>query len=278
MMSPNTTLQFSKMHGLGNDFMVIEVKVLDQLPILQHASIWRAWADRHTGIGFDQALLILPATEPSACARYQIFNADGSEVEQCGNGARCVAEWLRLNGRCELDAVIRLQSRGGEVIARFTSPGCVAVNMGEPKFPAHPRQSINTDLTRVEFIQVSMGNPHIVIDVPNIDTANVKELGPLLESHPHFPQRTNVGFSQRLDRQRLRLRVYERGAGETQACGTGACAAMAAGHLAGQLDDQVQVQLPGGNLQIEWQGLGSPLWMTGEAIRVFIGEIEIPCA
>lgn len=270
-------LPFSKMHGLGNDFMVIAVENLQTLPALLQVATWRAWSDRHTGIGFDQALVILPPTDPSALARYRIFNADGSEVEQCGNGARCVAEWLRLSGRCDLDSVILLQSQGGNVSARFAGAGCVTVNMGIPKIPTPATQSLDLDGTRVEFTQVSMGNPHIVMDVPDVDSANVKEMGPLLEAHPIFPQRTNVGFSQRLDRQHLRLRVFERGVGETLACGTGACAAMVAGRLSGHLDERVEVKLPGGILLIEWLGVGNALWMTGEAKLAFHGEIEVPC-
>lgn len=269
-------LPFSKMHGLGNDFMVIALESLDDHPALQRLETWRALADRHTGVGFDQALVILPAPNSSALAQYRIFNADGSEVEQCGNGARCVAEWLRLHNRCHLDSVIRLQSKGGAIEARFVAPGRVAVNMGEPRFPADPQGSLRVLDSLVTFTSVSMGNPHIVMLVDDLAIANVSALGPALETHPAFPQGTNVGFAQRVDRGHLLLRVHERGVGETRACGTGACAAMACGYLAGQLDTEVEVILPGGSLQISWQGPGTPLWMTGEALLAYRGEIQLP--
>jgi diaminopimelate epimerase len=269
-------LPFSKMHGLGNDFMVIALESLDDHPALQRLETWRALADRHTGVGFDQALVILPAPNSSALALYRIFNADGSEVEQCGNGARCVAEWLRLHNRCHLDSVIHLQSKGGAIEARFVTPGRVAVNMGEPRFPADPQGSLRVLDSLVSFTSVSMGNPHIVMLVDDLAMANVSALGLALETHPAFPQGTNVGFAQRVDRGHLLLRVHERGVGETRACGTGACAAMACGYLAGQLDTEVEVILPGGSLQIGWQGPGTPLWMTGEALLAYRGEIQLP--
>lgn len=275
MTRPSGALQFSKMHGLGNDFMVIELSSLAAVPALQQASTWRALAHRHTGIGFDQALVILPPTDSLALARYRIFNADGGEVEQCGNGARCVAEWLRLNARCTSDSIVHLQSAGGPVEARFISPGNVAVNMGEPRFAAAPQQTLSVLEQPVVFREVSMGNPHIVLAVDDVESAPVATLGPALESHPAFPQRTNVGFAQNIDRRHLKLRVYERGVGETQACGTGACAAVAVGRRAGELDSSVQVLLPGGVLHIEWQGPGTSLWLTGEAVLAFRGEVTI---
>lgn len=275
MIHSPTKLQFSKMHGLGNDFMVVDLPSLADIPALQRAETWRALAHRRTGIGFDQALVILPPTNSLSLARYRIFNADGSEVEQCGNGARCVAEWLRLHGRCTSDSIVHLQSEGGPVEARFVAPGRVSVNMGEPRFPTDLHRTLVVQNQAVAFTVVSMGNPHIVITVDDVDTAAVATLGPALETHPAFPHRTNVGFSQHLDRQHLKLRVHERGVGETQACGTGACAAVAVGHLAGELDTAVDVLLPGGTLHVEWHGPNTSLWLTGEAVHSFHGEVAI---
>lgn len=275
MMSPRQHLSFSKMHGLGNDFMVIALNAMQDVPALQRAETWRGLANRHRGIGFDQALVILPATDSLALAQYRIFNADGGEVEQCGNGARCVAEWLRLNRRCGDDELVYLQSKGGPVEARFIAPGQVAVNMGEPQFPTDPQRSLRVLDQVVTFTTVSMGNPHIVIDVDNTEHAAVAALGPALETHPAFPNRTNVGFAERIDSGHLKLRVHERGVGETQACGTGACAAVASGRLKGQLDENVEVRLPGGVLQITWPGPGSALWLTGEALLAYRGEVEL---
>ena len=263
------SLAFTKMHGLGNDFMVFEAQHEASLPT---AAGWRELADRHTGIGFDQALVILPPRTAHTLAYYRIFNADGGEVEQCGNGARCVAEWLRRHDRCGTD-LLRLESRGGIIEARFTAPGIVAVNMGEPRFASTGRSHLQLDAQNITFTEVSMGNPHIVLEVEDIDAAPVARLGPRLESHPRFPARTNVGFLQIVDRRYAKLRVYERGVGETRACGTGACAAMAAGRRAGAFDEEVAIALPGGTLSLCWPGAGEPLWMTGPAAVSFRGEI-----
>ena len=263
------------MYGLGNDFMIIALDSFSEVPALQQTHTWHTLADRHRGIGFDQALVILPATDSLALAGYRIFNADGSEVEQCGNGARCVAEWLRLNGRCHSEDTIYLQSKGGPVEARFVGPGQVAVNMGEPLFPKDRHRSLQVLDTMVAFTEVSMGNPHIVITVDDVATADVERLGPALESHTVFPNRTNVGFAEYTDARHLKLRVHERGVGETQACGTGACAAVAAGRLDGHLGSEVKVSLPGGDLHIAWPGPGSPLWLTGEAVLAYRGEVSL---
>jgi len=268
-------LRFIKMHGLGNDFVVIEAYHDDPLP---NARAWRVIADRHTGIGFDQALVILPPRHSDAVAFYRIFNADGSEVEQCGNGARCVAEWLRLSGRVPADSTnagIALDSPAGRVEARFSTPGMVSLNMGRPKFMAEDSVTLAVAGYDVTFTEVSIGNSHIVLRVTDIDTAPVSSLGTVLESHPRFPNRTNVGFLEVTDHRHARLRVFERGVGETLACGTGACAAMAAGRRAGWFDDEVEVQLPGGSLTINWPSELAPLWMTGPAAIAFRGEIEI---
>ncbi len=269
------TLRFTKMHGLGNDFMVVEAQTDESLP---DASTWRKLADRHTGIGFDQALVILPPRQPGAVAFYKIFNADGGEVEQCGNGARCVAEWLRLSERVPGELIAKgfsLDSPGGRIEARFGKPGMVSVNMGIPHFLTEGNTTLSVAGQDVTFIEVSMGNPHIVLRVAAVDVAPVAVLGPVLESHPRFPNRTNVGFLQVVDRAHARLRVFERGVGETLACGTGACAAVAAGRRSGWFEDEVEVLLAGGSLQISWHGENSVLWMTGPAAVAYRGEIDI---
>jgi len=272
------SLAFTKMHGLGNDFVVIEASDDAAVP---SAARWRALADRHTGIGFDQALVILPPRRSDALAYYRIFNADGGEVEQCGNGARCVAEWLRLQGRVsargdggESAVAVRLDSPGGRIEASFGEPGTVAVNMGVPRFAAAGETSVDLDGTAVYFTQVSMGNPHAVLQVDDVDTAPVATLGARLESHPFFPERTNVGFLQIVDQGHARLRVFERGVGETRACGTGACAAMATARRVGLLGEAARISLPGGDLELRWPGEGASLWMTGPAVVAFRGQVD----
>ena len=276
------TITFTKMHGLGNDFVVFETRNETNLP---SAAQWRALADRHTGIGFDQALVLTPARDASTATYYRIFNADGSEVEQCGNGARCVAEWLRLEGRAP-SGELHMQCAGGVVAARFEAPGMVSVDMGVPVFDP---TALPFDTTRarvvsdgysldvagkeIHFGAVSMGNPHIVIRVPSVATARVATDGAALERHAAFPRRVNVGFLEIVDRQHGRLRVFERGVGETQACGTGACAAMAIGRAADLFDAEVTLQLPGGALNLRWAGPGQNLWMTGPAAMAFRGEL-----
>ena len=263
---------FTKMHGLGNDFVVFEAAADAALPSV---AAWRRLADRHTGIGFDQALVILPPRRDGTDAYWRIFNADGGEVEQCGNGARCVAEWLRLTGRTDDPArPLRLESAGGVIGARFDAPGVVSIDMGVPRFADPAEHSLDIEGEAITFTQVSMGNPHIVLRVPSIDTAPVATLGPALESHPMFPQRTNVGFLEVMGRDAGRLRVHERGAGETLACGTGACAAMAVGRRDGLFDETVTLRLRGGALTLRWPGGDAPLWMTGPAVVAFRGEIE----
>ena len=263
---------FTKMHGLGNDFVVFEAAADAALPSV---AAWRRLADRHTGIGFDQALVVLPPRRAGTDAYWRIFNADGGEVEQCGNGARCVAEWLRLAGRTDDPArSLRLESAGGVIGARFDAPGVVSIDMGVPCFADPAERSLDIEGEAITFTQVSMGNPHIVLRVPSIDTAPVATLGPALESHPMFPQRTNVGFLEIMGRDAGRLRVHERGAGETLACGTGACAAMAVGRRDGLFDETVTLRLRGGALTLRWSGGDAPLWMTGPAVVAFRGEIE----
>jgi diaminopimelate epimerase len=264
-------LHFTKMHGLGNDFMVIAANDTDALPA---ARLWRALADRHTGIGFDQALVILPPRQADTDAYYRIFNADGGEVEQCGNGVRCVAEWLRLQGRAAA-ATLKLDSPGGRVEAAFARAGMVAVNMGVPRFASIGESTLHIDDEEISFTEVSMGNPHIVLRVSSVDEAPVSTLGARLESHQRFLQRTNVGFLQVIDPTHARLRVFERGVGETRACGTGACAAMASARRLGLLADEAEIALPGGTLQLRWRGDDNHLWMTGPAAVAFRGEVDL---
>jgi len=275
--------EFIKMHGLGNDFIVLDSPARDALPLSR--AQWRALGDRHRGIGFDQALVLEPPRDGDTLAYYRIFNADGAEVEQCGNGVRCLAELLRLRGRATNGQVL-LDSPAGRITARLGEPGMVAVDMGEPDFSPQavafdtagqpgPRYGIDILSQRVEFTIVSMGNPHAVIDVPDTASAAVGALGAALESHPRFARRVNVGFRQIRQRDRLSLRVFERGVGETLACGTGACAAVATGIRDGMLDERVQVDLPGGSLFIRWAGPGHPLWLEGPAEVSFSGHFEL---
>ena len=272
MADPTRSRAFTKMHGLGNDFVVFEADADAALP---SAAAWRRLADRHTGIGFDQALVVLPPRRDDTDAYWRIFNADGSEVEQCGNGARCVAEWLRLVGRAgDATRPLRLESAGGVIEARFVAPGLVSVDMGVPRFADPAERSVDVRGETVAFTQVSMGNPHIVLHVASVDAAPVGTHGPALESHPMYPQRTNVGFLEVTARDAGRLRVHERGAGETLACGTGACAAMAVGRRAGLFDETVTLRLRGGALTLRWPGGDAPLWMTGPAAVAFRGEFD----
>jgi diaminopimelate epimerase len=274
---------FTKMHGLGNDFIVLDSVERDGLRLTP--AQWRALADRHRGIGFDQALVLEPPRGETALTYYRIFNADGAEVEQCGNGVRCLAELLRLRGLAKNDQLL-LESPAGLITAKLPSPGMVAVDMGEPDFAAFavgfdaegaagPQYKIEIDGATVAFAIASMGNPHAIIDVPNTVTAPVASLGAAIESHPRFGRRVNVGFRQILQRDRLRLRVFERGVGETQACGTGACAAVATGIRTGALDSAVRVDLPGGALTVRWSGPGNSLWLEGPAEVSFTGQFDL---
>lgn len=274
-------IRFTKMHGLGNDFVVIDA--LDTPVSLTHDQI-RFLADRHFGIGCDQLLMIEPPATQQVDVTYRIFNADGGEVEQCGNGARCVAAYLRHSRAFKTEA-IRAQTAKGVITLRCEDDGQVTVNMGAPRFaPAdlpldQPEQAVIytvlMDDQEVHFGAVSMGNPHAVIQVDSVDTAPVTALGERLESHPIFPERVNVGFMQRVTRNHIRLRVFERGVGETLACGTGACAAAVSGIQQDLLTSPVKVDLPGGSLIIDWTGGASPVLMTGPAQRVFEGEIDL---
>lgn len=274
------TLKFSKMHGLGNDFIVIDA--INQAFVPDPERI-RAWARRQTGIGFDQLLLVEKALSDKAAFKYRIFNADGGEVEQCGNGARCVARFVREKNLTTLD-LIPVETCNGLILLEMIDTSRARVNMGVPQF--EPQQipldtdhrsevyTLAIDGQHIQFSALGIGNPHIVIQVDDVDQAEVDTLGPALESHSFFPQRVNVGFMQRVDRGNFRLRVFERGVGETRACGSGACAAMVAGHRLGLLDNQAQAHLLGGQLKLEWQGDGNPVMMTGETTMVFEGEIS----
>ena len=273
---------FLKMQGLGNDFFVFDAPPAARGRL--GPDTLRALADRRTGVGFDQALMLEPPREPGSRAFYRIFNADGSEVEQCGNGARCIAALLYARAPA-LGRELTMGSPGGAVHARVREDGTVSVDMGEPNFD--PRSlpmlaaaeadvyRLTVDGTAVEFGAVSMGNPHIVLDVANVADAPVARLGPLLERHAWFPNRTNVGFMQIVDRSHIRLRVFERGVGETRACGTGACGAVAVGRRHGLLDAAVRVDLPGGTASVSWEGPGRTLWLTGPATTVFEGSVDV---
>src|SRR5579885_6994 len=274
-------LAFTKMHGLGNDFVLFDA--LNQPLSLQPDQVRRI-ADRHFGVGCDQVLLIEPPRNGKADVYYRIFNADGSEVEHCGNGVRCVARYLRDSGRARGDELV-LQTVNGEARVHLESGDRVRVTMGAPRFlPADipflapqraPRYDIDVGGGTVTIGAVSMGNPHAVLLVDDVEKAPVTTLGPQLERHPRFPQGVNTGFLQILDPGHARLRVFERGAGETLACGTGACAAVAVGRLWGRLQREVDVQLRGGHLSIAWDREGEPVWMTGPAERVFEGHIDL---
>jgi len=274
-------LKFTKMHGLGNDFVVLD-GVRQRIDLTPEQL--RFLADRHFGVGCDQILLVEAPSAPGIDFRYRIFNADGGEVEQCGNGARCFVRFVHdagLTGKRE----IRVETRNGVIGPRLEDNGEVTVDMGIPRFaPADIPFVSDSDAVvqpldvagrRVDISVVSMGNPHAVQVVADVDTAPVGAEGPLIERHPRFPQRVNAGFLQVLDRNSARLRVFERGSGETLACGTGACAAAVAGIRRGLLDSPVRITTRGGDLCIAWGGPGQPVLMTGPATPVFTGEIDL---
>ena len=274
-------LKFTKMHGLGNDFVMVDF--VSQRGYLSPEQVRRI-ADRRFGIGCDQVLVVEPPDQPDVDFRYRIFNADGGEVEQCGNGARCFARFVREQ-RLTSQRIIRVQTLGGLITLRVTDDDQVEVDMGAPRFTPDEIPFIAdvlastyvlpVDQHQVEISAISMGNPHAVLLVDNVDTAPVAEWGPFIENHERFPKRVNVGFMQVVDRQSVRLRVFERGAGETLACGTGACAAAVAGIQRGLLDSPVTVSLPGGQLAIRWAGEHQPVVMTGPAVTVYRGQVKI---
>ena len=286
-------IRFTKMQGAGNDFVVLDET---QARLGLNAAQYRYLADRHFGVGADQILTVRPAPAEGVDFEYVIHNADGGEVEQCGNGARCFFRYVREHGLSDKDA-LRVQTAAGVITPRMRSDGRVTVDMGPPVFalervpfdaaglvaegpsdwgPWRLALGTEADSAIVDVAVLSMGNPHAVQRVDDVDTAPVAEQGPLIEQHPRFPNRVNAGFLQVVDRRHVRLRVYERGAGETLACGTGACAAVVAGIRLGLLDGPVDVHTRGGVLRIDWQGLGHPVWMTGPAVTVFEGRIDVP--
>jgi diaminopimelate epimerase len=271
-------MPFTKMNGLGNDFMVVEWPSGKPMPAPE---VVRRLSDRRRGVGFDQLLLLGAGPADGGDASYRIFNADGGEVEQCGNGVRCLARFLAPR----LGSELTLVGPAGRIAAKVLSAERVSVDLGEPNFApsALPfavaeqkmRYRLQLPAQAVEFGAVSMGNPHIVIPVDSVERAPVGILGPELERHASFPQGVNVGFMQREDERNIRLRVFERGAGETLACGTGAAAAMAVGRLWGELADEVEVSLPGGVLEVSWRGPGAALWQTGPTAAVYEGQIDL---
>lgn len=274
-------LRFSKMHGAGNDFVVFDA-IHQRLEL--SADQVRFIADRHRGIGCDQVLLVERPTRADADFRYRIFNADGEEVEQCGNGARCFVRFVHDKKLSDL-STIRVETASGIIVPQLEANGQVTVNMGAPRFEPDqvpfmadaraPVYDLDLGDERIRISVLSMGNPHAVQCVPEIDAAPVNRQGPAIEAHPRFPNKVNAGFMQVMDRDHIRLRVYERGAGETLACGTGACAAVVAGIQQGLLNATVQVITQGGILTIRWLGEGMPVWMSGPAENIFDGEIEL---
>jgi diaminopimelate epimerase len=273
-------LKFAKMHGLGNDFVVIDAINQQFSP---RPELVRQWSDRFSGIGFDQMLVVEKPQSESAVFKYRIYNADGGEVAQCGNGARCFARFVREQGLTDLD-VIPVETNTGLLQLEAVDEIRYRVNMGVPTFEpesipmrVEARQDLySTDFegAEISFSALSVGNPHMVIPVVDVDTAAVETVGPYFETHMMFPERANIGFMQVLDRNRFRLRVYERGVGETRACGSGACAAMVAGVKLDLLDSPATAILRGGELNLEWQGDENPVMMTGETAMVYHGEIE----
>ena len=274
-------LSFTKMHGLGNDFVVFNA--IDQ-PLELRAGQIRFIADRRFGIGCDQVLLVEAARNADTDFYYRIYNADGGEVEQCGNGARCFARFVRDKGLSARD-VLKVGTAAGEITLYHEADDLVRIDMGAPRFvpsqiPFEAQQQavtypIELDGDVYQIGIVSMGNPHAVMLVDDVAHTDVERLGPLLESHALFPQRVNAGFMQVLSSSEIALRVYERGAGETYACGTGACAAVVSGIQRGLLDERVNVKVRGGELVISWSGDNNPVWMTGPAVAVFEGVIEL---
>ncbi len=279
------TLRFTKMHGLGNDFMVIDG--INQSFDPAEAPLV-LWSNRNTGIGFDQLLLVEKSTSDAVDFGYRIFNADGSEVEQCGNGARCFVRFVTDKGLTSKHEIV-VQTAGGVIVPRLNNNGLITVNMGKPHFaapeipflpaPGEPADALThrvlVGLESVPVSCVNMGNPHAVVLVDDVVNAPVQKLGAEIESHAQFPERVNVGFMQIVDSQHIHLRVFERGTGETLACGTGACAAVVAGVRLGLLDagELIEVNLPGGQLFIQWQP-GEDVMMTGPAQTVFEGELQ----
>lgn len=282
-------LRFTKMHGLGNDFMMVDL--ISQRANL-HPQLIQELSDRKLGIGFDQLLTVRPPDNPELDFKYTIYNADGSEAEQCGNGARCFLRFVRDEG-LTTKSTIRLETNTGNISCKLEKDGNITVDMGQPvlqpakipfvadspmityRIPLQESCGSDSDGEMIELAAVNMGNPHAVIRVDDVQTAEVERIGPIMESHPRFPERVNVGFMQVISRQKIKLRVFERGVGETRACGSGACAAVVAGRLQGLLDDAVDVELLGGHLSIQWAGDDDTVKMTGPACRVYEGRLQV---
>lgn len=274
-------IPFTKMHGTGNDFVVFDGITH---PVTLTPDKIRRLADRHYGIGCDQVLLVERPEARGADFRYRIFNADGGEVEQCGNGARCFVRFVR-DKRLTTKDEIAVETLSGMIYPRLEADGNVSVNMGVPRFEpadvpfeADAREIVYDLKVQDRTLKVSvlsLGNPHAVQVVPDVDVAPVNTEGPQIERHPRFPRRVNAGYMQIVDRRHIRLRVFERGAGETLACGSGACAAVVTGRQRGLLDDKVEVNLPGGTLRVSWVGEAQPVWMAGPAVTVFEGTIDL---
>ena len=279
-------IRFAKMHGLGNDFVVIDA-IRQEIALTSSQA--RFLADRHFGVGCDQVLVVERATRADCDFRYRIFNADGGEVEQCGNGARCFVRFVHGEGLSAKPS-LRVETRAGVIVPRLEADGNVTVDMGTPRFAANEIPYVGDSLAliqpltietakgalTIEMTALSMGNPHAVQLVADIDAARVTEDGPLIESHPRFPKGVNAGFMQIVSRHEIKLRVFERGAGETLACGSGACAAAVAGIRRGLLDTPVRVAMHGGALSIAWAGADASVMMTGPAETVFTGEVDLP--
>ncbi len=274
-------LNFTKMHGLGNDFIVIDA--INQCVSLTPQQVQQL-ADRHFGIGCDQLLLVEAATTAASDFRYRIYNADGGEVQQCGNGARCFMRFVRDQGLTD-KSQLQVETLGGPLQLTLQADGRISVDMGVPRLePAdipfvapqrEPAYVLDVLDRHLEIAAISMGNPHAVLRVDDIENAPVASVGPALEHHPRFPERANVGFMQIVDDSCIRLRVFERGAGETLACGSGACAAVVAGRLWERLSESVKVLLNGGELVVSWAGEGQPVLMTGPATTVYQGRMEL---
>lgn len=274
-------LHFTKMHGIGNDFIVVDAT---QQPVSLSPESLQALSDRHFGIGFDQCLVLEPAQTPNADFFYRIYNSDGSEVAQCGNGARCIAHYIRTKGLSDKPEIV-VDTHKGQLVLRFTQNNDVIVDMGAPllqptEIPLVKDEYADTYKTEVAgeeitFAAVSMGNPHAVLAMKDIHSLDIEAIARPLQASPLFPESANIGFMELLAPDHIKLRVYERGAGETLACGSGACAAVVAGILAGKLQENVKVDLPGGRISVSWRGLGQPVYLTGPAEIVFEGVVEI---
>ena len=274
-------IDFTKMHGLGNDFLIFDLPADAPLPTVEQ---WRSLSNRHTGVGFDQAVVLHPPRRHGTDAFYRIFNADGGEVEQSGNGARCVAALLHHRSKHNGDT-LAIDCSAGLIRAKMLTGDLVSIDLGVPNFNPKslpfdvPAQNASYTLSAggesIEIGAVSIGNPHAVLRVDDVDSAPVERIGRALQANAHFPRQVNVGFMQVLDTAHIRLRVYERGTGETLACGTGACAAAVVGQHLGLLGTDVAVHVPGGVLGVHWGGPGQPVWLTGPAQRAFEGRVEI---